>query len=261
MISAPPTLFVAWQNPESRLIRVVGRLQKYRDDGETGYEFVYVNEAREARENGSFRPFVTFPELDITYRSRTLFPFFTNRVIPATRQDYPEYVRELGLNSEDASPETLLARSGGTRATDHIELFAPPQHNPVTGMHEMYVLLRGLRHMPECTEAHVRALSPGQRLVCMRDTQNIHNPNAIALRTDDPPHMIGYLPDYLVEDLGRSDELAAEVVRMNPPPAPRQHRLLCRVQARWPADRTPFSDARFQPIGADPQEPATLEMG
>lgn len=255
-----PCLFIAWQNPETRRIRVVARLHKRELEGRMVYEFVYVNEAMRVE---GFQPFMSFPELDVAYHSDTLFPFFTNRVIPATRRDYLDYVKELGLSSDDASPETILARSGGHRATDHIEIFAPPRLNPDTDMHEMFFLLRGVRHLPPCAEERIVALSPGDRLLPMLDFHNPRNRRAIMLRTDDPaPHLVGYLPDYLVEDLGvlREHELefAIVVVRVNEPPAPRRHRLLCCLQARWPEERLPFSDERFQPIVTEP--PIALGM-
>jgi hypothetical protein len=238
----------------------VARLHKRELGGREVYEFVYVNEAQYIQ---GFQPFMAFPELEVAYHSDTLFPFFTNRVIPTTRRDYREYVKELGLSSKDASPETILARSGGQRATDHIELFAPPRMNLETGTHEMFFLLRGVRHLPPCTEERILALSSGERLLCMLDIQNPYNHRAITLRTADPgPHLLGYLPDYLVEDLAwlHAQNRVFEVVvdRVNPPPAPRRHRLLCCLKARWPEERLPFSDERFQPIVSD--TPAAVGM-
>lgn len=245
------TLFVAWQDPIKRSIRVVGRLRRYHEGDRAVYEFAYVNEVERAQEENGFRPFLAFPEADLVYRSEALFPFFTNRVIPATRRDYLEHIEELGLAPEEASPVTILARGGGRRATDHVEVFAPPLLNPDTGMHEMFFLLRGVRHMPRGTEECIEALAPRDRLFCMLDFQNPHNPRAVALRTEEL-RILGYMPDYAVADVDALRQAGAAlevfVERVNPSPAPRHHRLLCRLQARWPADRMPFSDERFQPL-------------
>jgi hypothetical protein len=84
----------------------------------------------------------------------------------------------------------------------------------------------------------------------MLDFQNPKNPRAIALRTEDLC-MLGYIPDYLVDDaddLRKADQsIELFVERVNLPPAPRDHRVLCRLQATWPRDRVPFTGERFQP--------------
>lgn len=251
MTSDPPILFVAWQNPEKRGIRVVGRLSKIRAGEATLYEFVYVEGARRAQQEYGFLPFLAFPELDALYRSDELFPFFTNRVLRSTRGDYPAYIEELGLTREDATPERILSRSGGRRVTDHVEIFAPPQHNPENGLDEMHFLLRGLRYMPHGTEERIAKLEHGTQLCCMLDFQNRHNHRAVMLRTDDNC-LLGYIPDYLADDVALLREkdapLIVQVERVNPPPTPQGHRLLCRLQAQWPAGHEPFSDERFQPL-------------
>ncbi len=257
MTSTPPFLFVAWQNPEKRGIRVVGRLRNIGVEEQSRYEFAYLKGALDAQQEYGFRPFLAFPELGDVYFSDTLFPFFTNRVLRSTRRDYPAYIEDLGLTLQDATPERILSRSGGKRVTDHVEIFAPPERAPESGIDEMFFLLRGLRYMPPATEERIAALAPGDRLHCMLDFQNSYNQDAVALRTEDN-YLLGYMPDYLVEDVARLRErdepLAVLVHRVNPPPAPQGHRLLCRLQARWPADHKPFTDERFQPIVPLPED-------
>ena len=70
------SLFVIWQDPESRRWHPVGRLTK--NDRE--YRFEYINGASEAP---SFTPFSGMRELDRVFVSDTLFPLFANRVIAA----------------------------------------------------------------------------------------------------------------------------------------------------------------------------------
>lgn len=264
MTSDPPILFVAWQHPVERKFHVVGRLRRTRHEPDTGYEFVYVRGAEEARDRHGFRPFFAFPRLDTVYHSDTLFPFVANRILRSTRRDYPAYIQELGLTPEEASPERILSRSGGKRMTDYVEIFAPPQPNPETGLDEMFFLLRGLRYMPPGAGERIAALRSGEQLFCMLDFQNLYNCRAIALRTADN-HLLGYAPDYLTEDVERLREerarLTVVVDRVNPPPAPQGHRLLCRLQARWPEDRAPFSDERFQSLVPTPDDPAVDDTG
>lgn len=247
----PPFLFVAWQNPEKRGIRVVGRLSMIPGGEATRYEFIYLEGARRAQREYGFQPFLAFPELETVYRSNRLFPFFTNRVVPSKRGDYPAYIEELGLTREEATPERILSRGGGRRMTDHVEIFAPPQPDPESGLGEMFFLLRGLRYMSAGTEERIATLERGTQLSCMLDFQSPHNPRAVMLRTDDN-FLLGYVPDYLADDVAllRENEapLAVHVERVNPRPAPQAHRLLCRLQARWPVDHAPFSDESFQPL-------------
>lgn len=256
-MSTPPILFVAWQNPEKRGIRVVGRLRKLSVGGKSRYEFAYLKGALDAHQEYGFQPFLAFPELRAAYYSDTLFPFFTNRVVRSTRRDYPAYIADLGLTLEDANPERILSRSGGKRITDHIEIFAPPHRDSESGIDQMFFLLRGLRYMPSGTEERIATLASGDRLLCLLDFQNLYNRDAVALRTEDN-YLLGYMPDYLVEDVAllrqRAEVLSVLVDRVNPPPAPQGHRLLCRLQARWPADQQPFSDERFQPVSPLPED-------
>ena len=116
----------------------------------------------------------------------------------------------------------------------------------------MYCLLRGLRYVPSSSEQRVVELATGERLFGMLDFQNPYNPNAIAVRSEDN-HFLGYLPDYLTRDLitlRQYDPHALDltVERVNPAPAPRDNRLLIRMQARWPEGVQPFDDEKFRPV-------------
>jgi hypothetical protein len=263
MTSAPNVLFVAWQHSVERGYYVVGRLRKILVGERPIYEFVYVNEARRAQEAHGFRPFFAFPELETSYHSDTLFPFFGNRILRSTRRDYPAYIQELGLSPEEATPELILARSGGERIADYVEVFAPPQRDPETGLHEMFFLARGIRYLPTSAEARLTTITPGTQLYCMLDFQNAYNLRAVALRSADYC-MLGYVPDYLTADLDllRQNDapLIVRVDRVNPPPAPQKHRLLCRLQAAWPADHEPFTDERFQPLVSTIEDVSPAEM-
>jgi hypothetical protein len=68
----------------------------------------------------------SFPSLEGVYRSSFLLSLFSNRVMNHSREEYDEYVADLGLSPDQAEPFTVLARSGGRRSTDKLEVFAPP---------------------------------------------------------------------------------------------------------------------------------------
>lgn len=250
MTDASTQLFVAWQDAVGRGIYPVARLSLEHDGEQRIYEFRYIRGALQAQERG-FQPFLSFPDLRAAYRSTALFPFFTNRVMPPGRPDYAGYVAELGLSAATAEPIALLARSGGVRVTDRLEVYAPPRFE--AGACELHFLLRGVRHLPPGVEARVARLEPGERLYVMRDVQNEFNAEALLLRTADKV-AVGYVPDLLVDDLSRlslaPDNPVVTIERVNAPPSPAQHRVLCRLHARWPAGLRPFASERYAPLDA-----------
>ncbi|MGB1014649.1 MAG: HIRAN domain-containing protein [Nannocystaceae bacterium] len=246
----PPlsTLYVCWYDKRRHVILVVGRLRVQEEKPQERYEFRYVQQALDAQKNG-FHPFEAFPELHTPYYSDRLFPFFANRVIPTNRPDYLANLAELGLDPTDGNPINVLARMGGSKPTysEPIEIFATPALDPVTGQHVSDFLIRGVRYFPGA-EQRITTLAQGEKLLCMHDFQNPYNRRAIALRTEDN-YLLGYVPDYLTDDfsrlLGKSEPPVVTVSKVNLPPAPRHHRVLCRVHLKLESDA---HDSRFLPL-------------
>jgi hypothetical protein len=242
-----PILYVAWRDPRSRLILPVARLVRCEDGT---YEFAYVKGCDEATEHG-FEPFIAFPDRYVVYHCDTLPPFFQNRVMQSTRPDYNEYVTSLGLDPKLTEPFTLLAANDGRRATDQVEVFPELQVDSEGRVHGRF-LARGVRHI-EGAEEHIEKLSEGDRLFCMCDVQNQVNPNAIALRTAQHA-VVGYAPDYLADELTRllehDADLLVKVERINRPPAPRHHRLLLTLDARYPGYQG-LRTGRYEPLVSD----------
>jgi hypothetical protein len=237
------TLFVAWQDPVSRAILPVARLLVDGTSALERYEFAYINAIVSAEKHG-FEPLLAFPDRSAVYRSDALFPLFANRVLQKGRPDYAEYVDQLGLDPANAEPVTIMARSGGRRMTDHVEVFAPPEPND-EGKLETHFLVRGVRHAAGA-EAVAATLSPGDRLFPMIDLQNPANKGAIALRTE-PKQIVGYLPEYLINELEmQAPNLLIRVERTNPPPAPVHHRILCKLTTEQ--SKAPFSGPDYQPV-------------
>jgi hypothetical protein len=242
----PPALFVNWQDDGSRRIFPVGRLVNLKSDG---YEFAYIAAAREAQEFG-FAPFQAFPDLAQVYRARDLPAFFNNRLLQPGRPDYPQYLQELGLESATATPVEILARSGGRRVTDPLEVFA--ELVPSGDRFEAHFFVRGIRHHAGAEEA-VAQLHPRDQLRLKHEPTNEFNRNAHLLICHDG-RSVGYVPDYLVDDLKQlsesDDSLRVEVVRVNAAPSPSQQRLLCKLSISATAPR-PHRGPRFEPISAD----------
>ncbi len=227
-------LYVSWQDPESRSIEPVGRLDRVAPEGEVVHEFRYLRRAEMLK---GFQPFVSFPDLDRTYRSRELFPLFENRLMPRSRSDYPSFVQALGL-LPDADPFEVLARSEGRRQTDTVEVFPEPSLHD--GIARCRFLVHGIRHFPGAQEA-IGSLQIGERLYIMLDSQNPVDVHAVVLR-DDGRHLLGWVPRYLsglvrepLASLG-PDVIEVQVEHVGASDGPLHLRLLCVLRTQWPAE-------------------------
>ncbi len=241
-----PVLFLAWQDRESRRWYPIGRLSCE----EGMYRFVYVAGYRRAESEGGLAPPIGFPDVDRDYRSERLFPLFANRVMSSAREDYPAYLSRLNVTDGPAAPLHILARNRGLRPQDPFEVFARPLVQTKTGARfSTTFFVHGVRHAPQTAQARVMTLAQGDPLLPMLDLGNPEDPEAIALRTGDR-HLIGFVPRYYVADLSRvlSERPTFTVERINPPPAPTQQRVLCRVDGPWRSSAPPLSDGDYRPL-------------
>lgn len=236
------TLYVAWQDPETRSWLPVGRLS--RRDGL--YRFDYTHGATKS---ARFMPFGRMTDLNKSYVSTALFPLFANRLLAKSRPEYQDYLHWLGLEADPNDPLLLLARSGGARGTDLLEVFPRPETN-ASGEYELYFFSHGLRYIAPESLARIRLLSKGDLLELVPDPANPADSYAIVLHTDD--HLnVGYCPRYLTADFHRLLEAEVKwrltVARINPD-APIQFRLLCRLVFSAPEPTQFFSGEEFQPL-------------
>lgn len=240
------TLFLAWQ--DKRLTRgwfPVGRLDVLGDKGP--YRFRYIKGAERARHEAGFDMLMDFPDWSRTYESSVLFPLFMNRIIPAGRRDFPEYLRMLDL-SEGAEPADILEVDGGYRATDSFEVFPRIERAP-DGAFRSRFFLHGWRHVNAAALERIDRLEPGEKLFVTIELTNPASQVAVQIQTEDY-HMIGWAPRYLVGDLVHAiaqspGEYGARVVRINPAPAPSKQRLLVELSGRWP-DYEPMVRGDFE---------------
>lgn len=236
-------LFIAWQDTQTRRWAPVGRLT--RDDGV--YKFVYT---RGAEETPGFRPFGRMQDLHKTYKSEELFPMFANRILAKNRPEYVDYLHWLGLSESKYDELEELARTGGLRATDSLELFPCPE--PTEGKsYEVFFFCRGLRHLHRENQERVRQLKPGERLYLMQDLQNTHDSMALLMRTDDPITLVGYAPRYYSAEFSQLikttdlDQVKVTVEQINTD-APIQYRVLCKLASPWPASFSPCTKEEFE---------------
>ena len=252
-------LVVTWQHPTDRLISPVGMLNF---DGEV-YSFYYTRGALEA---DGFRPFLGFPDLYTRYESERLFPLFAQRAMTPRRPDFTRWVTRLGL-SEDATPWEQIARSGGRREGDKIQLFPVPIVS--SGRIDCNFLVHGMRHILEDEltvganvgrpptrdelEARLSMLKPGDQLQLIDEPMNRVNPLAILTATADS-FPLGWAPNLLVEEIHRIPSRAsvkAEVRAVNGPEAGWHLRLLVHLTGEVPDDFNPFEGGRWEALGKE----------
>ncbi len=136
-------LFLAWQEQSSRQWFSIGCLEF---DGER-YRFYYIKAVEKAILVG-FKSVYSFPDLGRTYDSAYLFHFFSNRLMSHSRPDYQKYIHSLNIITGQDDPMTVLARSGGAKATDSYEIFSQPEID-CDNIYHTHFFLRGLRHRPQ----------------------------------------------------------------------------------------------------------------
>ncbi len=239
------SLFVACQDPQSRQWAPVGRLSK--DDNQ--YHFVYTQGARQLP---NFTPFGRMADLKAEYVSEQLFPLFANRILAKSRPEYDDYLGWLGMNREKYDALDELARTGGLRATDSLEVFSCPQPTK-NHSYEVFFFGRGLRYLHAENPRRVAELKPGDPLYLMQDIQNQHDKQALLLRTDDPVTLAGYAPRYFSAEFSQllstldveKVKVVVEKVNLD---APLQYRILCRLVAPWPVNFQPFQSELFNSL-------------
>ncbi len=242
-------LYLAWQHRSSRRWFPVGRLSRL-DSSTGGFEFSYVQGAKEAEESG-FRTIPAFPKLERRYRSSELFPTFRNRVMNTRRVDRPVYLRQLGLDADDCDELTELSVSGGRSYTDSFEVFPPIEPDP-DGRFNTQLMLHGLRHTnPHAIEA-VQSLQPGKELRVAVELNNPVATHAILVYTQDY-YVLGWLPRYVTEGIHRGGDWTvadakASIARVSPD-APLSHQVLLDFSGRLPPGVNPMRDLQqYRPI-------------
>ena len=246
------TLYLAWQDYQSRRWFPVGRLSACRGQESPGteYEFSYINGALEAQKKANFPPIPGFSKLDKQYRSARLFPLFQNRVMNPARPDRPEYLRRLGLDV-DADAMSELAASGGQRRTDSYQVFPALVPGDPGGRFRYRCLLHGLRYRHPDAIRRAESLTAGEILKVSSVLDNPAVSLAIKIQTRDGHH-IGWMPRYLVDDLQQDGvwmvaDPKAAVAQVNPD-APLSHRLLVDFTGQLPPGFRMEDLPQYRPI-------------
>lgn len=256
MKPALSTLFITWQEPESRRIYPIARLMGLAGGA---YELAYI-QAAVAAESMGFHGLPGFEELKQVYISAELPRLFDHRLPSRGRHAAVRDASELIGEGLDAAPITILVpRSDG--GNERLEVFAPPLPTPAGYIGVFWVRgvgrIAGSEDVPLGLHAHDRA-----RLLAEPD--NAYNRRALrVLRSDDMP--IGYVPDYLANELHRAvrteppragldpNLIELEILhsaRVNFPPAAPLYRVLCRYSCPAELGRRLFYSADYEPLSS-----------
>jgi hypothetical protein len=251
------SLYVFWQHPVSRSWLPVGILQRTK----TGFEFGYTKGAEQTSE---FIPFGRMSDLHKRYKSNDLFPFFSNRLMSPKRPEFDQFINWIAAEQEADDPLVLLSRFGGKRATDPLVLYSKPEPNEQNEF-DLFFLCHGIEYLPRIASDRIAELDVGEMLFAMFDISNPYDPHAIAIRTGDPRHLIGYVPRFFARELRtciesvRMEDVHLKVARVNLE-APLQFRLLCRFTSPWPSGFKPWNQPEYQAlVKEDPARRAVLE--
>ncbi|NEP24292.1 HIRAN domain-containing protein [Moorena sp. SIO3I6] len=256
-ITSLKTLFLAWQDYQSRSWNPVGRLTF----DEKIYTFVYIEGAKEAQEKFGFEPLMSFPEWNKTYCSAELFAFFANRVMSPSRPDYRKHLDRLNLSAQSFDLMEFLGRSEGNRQTDNFKVFPYPDLDS-DGKYHLCFLVHGLRHLPKCSMDRIDQLQVSDTLWLCHELHNPYDNKALALTTEDHYHL-GYCPRYLshdVFDLLRRDPglVEVKVAKVNLPPSPLKSRLLCEMTYSGFEGYEPYAHKTYQPLTKEKEKSKNL---
>lgn len=222
------SVYVAWQEPMLHDWFVVGLLQQT----DSGYVFNYT---KGALEKDNFVPFNGMQELTKTYYSHELFPLFQNRVLSKHRPEYPHFIQWLGLNAQEATPIEVIARTGGLRNTDQLQMFKRINFDN-SGNFEYFFFVHGVGYLDPSAKKRVSELDKGDKLFLLQDSQNQYDKFAIAVRAENPAQLIGYCPRYLARDirylLDNSPHLIELNVECKNKDAPTNYQLLCKLSGK-----------------------------
>ncbi len=140
----------------------------------------------------------------------------------------------LGLTRAEATPIELLARSGGQSAHDTLQVVPAP--TVAEGTFRVQFLASGVSHAQQedpKVERIIARLAPGTQLDLVDDLTNDFNPKAMLI--SHKGHSLGWLPDYMVEEVrdarARSERVEVTVEHANGSGAPWHLRLLCHLEA------------------------------
>lgn len=235
----PSRLLVTRQDPVSRRYTAVGFLSEGQDQQ---FRFEYL---RAAVDTPGFRPLPGLSRVETSYVSECLFPIFAERIMSSKRPDREATLNALGLGL-DAAPFEVLARGGGRRVGDTIELTPAPEPDAAGAM-TMPFLVHGIRYAEAPAGEAIEHLDPGTELQLVPEPDNEANERALIL-ADGSGRKLGYVPDPLLGVIEQLSDPRIEVARVNPLSLGFHLRLLVAAHGRLARDAQAFSGPQWETV-------------
>jgi hypothetical protein len=182
-------LFVIWGAPSDGGRHVVGHLTRDRSAGR--FRFWYEPDLSAAKKHG-FALFPSFPEPRVEsapYEARYLFATFADRIPSPQRADAAAMLASWGVAHSDDQFE-ILAKSGGLRATDRIELAEYRAHDDQLAT-PLEFRVAGSKYVAADIRA---ALTAGAELRFEREPENQFDAAATIIATTSDGKRAGYVP-------------------------------------------------------------------
>jgi hypothetical protein len=184
-------LLVIWGEPAAGNRHVIGHLARFAGE----FRFWYEDDLAKAQARG-FQMLPEFPEhrrVDGPYAGRYLFALFAERIPALTRRDAAAMMTAWGVDHPDDQFE-VLARSGGIRATDRLELAEYRALNDDLSQ-PLEFRIAGRRHI-----ADAASLAVGDAVSLLREPDNTADPAAVIV--DRMGRKAGYVPRQYTPLLG-----------------------------------------------------------
>jgi hypothetical protein len=251
MISGVSTLFVTWQDRESRRIYPIARLMRV-PSGE--YELAYVHAVLEAQRRG-FVGLPGYDDLTQVYVSTELPLLFEGR--KSSRGRRVRLAGEVESSAApandvlDAAPITVFVERRAGAPPERLEVFAPPLPG-VAGSHWGVFVVRGVGRVSGAELGE--RLGADEALSLLPEPGNAYNPHALlVVRADGTA--IGYVPDYMANELGRIARAHARLAvrllavhRINFSAAQPVYQITCRYVCDAELGRSLFRSPAYEPL-------------
>jgi len=184
-------LWLIWKQPETRRRYKIGSLTY---DGNQ-YVFKYINpEIDDARKAG-FTFYPGFNDINIEYRSNSLFPNIKTRLPNVKRPDYNEILKRYNLNVNSTIFEILEA-TRGRLITDTFEFV------PAFNSNMIVFDVAGTRHASDIGIAK-DIIELNDSIVLENDDNNLQDKYAIKVyvKKNNDKYHLGYVPRYYTKEL------------------------------------------------------------
>lgn len=167
------------------------------------------------------------------------------------RRDYGRFIESLDLPL-DATPWEQLARSGGQREGDTIQLFPVPLVSP-DGSTSCRFLVHGVRHVEKndpTVQERIDSLVESEEILLIDEPKNPKNSQAIQIATSEG-RTLGWVPNLLLDYVHKIREHAPVhifVEHTNSASIPYHFRVIARIDGVVPPGYRPFDGPGWETL-------------